>query len=93
MSSAGASAQQEMQVVRDETPHTFVMSCAYICCQVKVIVGQDREFSGQLLSIDGLDHTHTHRDIFYSPVCQLSCYVALFCTLCVYRLSGEGDRR
>jgi len=72
MSSAGASAQQEMRVVRDETPHTLVISCAYIGCQVKVIVGQDREFSGQLLSIDGLDHTHTHthtqRDILQRRV-------------------------
>jgi len=53
MSSAGASAQQEMRVVRDETPHTLVMSCVYIGCQVKVIVGEDRDLTGQLLSIDG----------------------------------------
>jgi len=27
--------------------------CVYIGCQVKVIVGEDRDLTGQLLSIDG----------------------------------------
>ena len=83
MSSAGASAQQEMRVVRDETPHTLVISCAYIGCQVKVIVGQDREFSGQLLSIDGLDHTHTHRYILQHHVSVVLLRCVVLYTVCI----------
>ena len=27
--------------------------CVCVCCQVKVIVGEEREYVGELLSIDG----------------------------------------